>query len=62
MAEGINGTLTIEVTIGDQWGGHLRLRESIELQAGNMSEHASLLTQFHEFLERIRDEQAGLAK
>ncbi len=56
------GTVTVEVTLGDPWGGHARLRETLELQRGTFEEHVTLLTRFHDFLERIRDEQAGVAK
>jgi len=52
-------TLTVKVLIHDplQVRTQLELEESIEIRTDTFVEAASVLTQFHELVQRIRDEQ-----
>ena len=54
-------TLKVKVAI-DEADSALELEESIQIRTDTFAEAASVLTQFHELLERIRDAQAGVAK
>jgi len=55
-----HGKVRIEVVVGDRFGGHISLVEELKIQTGSMKEVSNVLQLFHDLVERIRDEQAGL--